>query len=116
MKILKKNNCEYGIIGDDTCIPNIKVGDIVNLYYNNEIFTKVMVKDRRGSYAMGFGVSFEDNWQNMRVKRLVSNTNITEEILKMLGGSEFSIEEIEHVEMTIGEIERKLGHKVKIVK
>jgi len=100
---------------DDT----IKVGDVVSFYEHGEIYTKVVTKnyfeDKYGVF--GFG----SNRLNFpKLTKILDHKDLTEDILrKLIGGrgkEHFSIKEVEHKkEMTISQIERKLGHGVKIV-
>lgn len=115
MKILKRGNYDYGVIGEATCVPSLKVGDIVNLIYGGKILTKLMVKDSKGSFAMGLAQSFEKEWRQFTIVKLVDHSKINNEVLKLLGQDDFHIQDIEHVEMTVEDVERKLGYKVKII-
>lgn len=115
MKLLKRGKYEYGIMGEDTIVPNIKVGDIVNLYVGKNIVTTLMIKDNEGNtFAMGYGATFNNRWKSYNVTKLVDHSNVTNDVLKLLGQRDFHIENVEYVEMSLHEVERKLGYKIKI--
>lgn len=124
-------NSSLGILGEDTgvkpeCGSNytfnkeetLKVGDVVSFYEYGEIHTKVITKDRLKDVYGVYG--FGSNRLNFKwLTKILSYKDLTEDILqKLIGGKgkeNLSIVKIKTVEMTIEEIERELGKKIKIV-
>ena len=112
---------DYGVIGEDTgfsayYLPQwnqvIRVGDVVSFLFNDNVHTGVVMRDDNQYGVMGWGV---DRLDYDRISIVIPHSKVTEEIIKTLHGDSFSIVEDIAEEMTIGEIEKELGRRIKII-
>src|SRR5690625_722874 len=100
----------YGCNG---MVHEIRVGDVVCYTEGGLSFCAVVLKDNDRYGLMGRGIEHL-NYQNLTIS--VPYERVPVEMLKALHGADFEYVEEESVEMTLDEIERLVGKKVKIVK
>lgn len=123
-RVIKDGNTDYGTIGEPTgsygyALPfdgrPIHVGDVVSYTTKHGTNTGVVMQGRDGKYGvMGWGVN---NLNLDRISIVIPYEKLTEYIINTLhdrGG--FTIEEVSAEEMTVEEIEKALGKRIKIVK
>ncbi|MCA1021523.1 hypothetical protein [Halobacillus litoralis] len=98
----------------------LRVGDVVSFYKYKRIYTKVVVKNSSKHHEYGiFGFGTNDLSFD-KMTRVLSYEDLTEDILQKLQEnllskrSSFAIKETSEREMTLGEIEKELGYKIKI--
>ena len=91
----------------------IKVGDVVCYTVDGLSFCAVVLKDNGRYGLMGRGIEHL-NYQNLTI--CVPYDRVPVEMISALHGVDFEYVEEEPVEMTLDEIERIVGRKVKIVK
>lgn len=97
----------------------LKVGDVVSFFWSKKLVTSVVSKkiSDKGYGVFGFG-SYKLDFEHLT--RVLTFDNLTEDLFQKLQAPDgknrnfYSIREIEIREMTVSEIERELGYKVKI--
>jgi|SRR5690625_346006 len=121
---IKSNGYDYGKRGESTgvyaykngcngLVHEIRVGDVVCYTEDGLSFCAVVLKNDGKYGLMGRGVKHL-NYQNLTIS--VPYERVPVEMIKALHGVDFEYVEEEPVEMTLDEIERLVGRKVKIVK
>lgn len=122
-EIFFEERLSLGIIGESVSNSHYKVGDVITFRVYGETYVRPIVKlkdDTKGG-IMGFGAN---HLKFDNVQRLLSHEDLTEDILRKLQEVErgrdswregFTIREIEIEEMTLSEIERELGRRIKVV-
>lgn len=102
-----------GIVGESVG-SGFNVGDIVSVMYVGRIHTSVLVKEGLEVYKLGLcGIKLENLINKHKMEKVISFDLVTNEILRQHAMVE--ITELDYVEMTLEEIEDKLGHNVKII-
>ena len=99
--------------GCDGMVHEIRVGDVVCYTVDGLSFCAVVLKDNGRYGLMGRGIEHL-NYQNLTI--CVPYDRVPVEMISALHGVDFEYVEEEPVEMTLDEIERIVGRKVKIVK
>jgi len=106
----------YGVIGEDTGFGYLKVGDVVAYVTENGVIVSNFVAKRdTGVYGvMGkFSTPFE---QLQGLTKILSHKDVNESAYERVSASGgFYIQEIEVTQMTIAQIEAKLGYPIEIV-
>lgn len=94
----------------------LHIGDIVSLYWSGRIVTSVICKNPKGiPFLMGLmGTTLNDILYKHQGKVIVPYNLLTDEILNFIENSVI-IEDVNEIEMTVSEIEEKLGYKIKVV-
>lgn len=95
----------------------IFVGDILTFYHDGEIESGVVLNESNANTYGIYGYWCKKFDFDKAVKLLnYSETDDHSKIRYVYGGKEVTIEDDREVEMTIEQIQRILGHKVKIIK
>ncbi len=98
----------------------LRVGDIVSFVEYDRTFTKVVVMEENVPGIFGFG---SDTLEFEYLTKIMGFEHLTEDIFNKLQEAEyrkaekglFSIRPIKEKELTISEIEEKLGYKIKVI-
>ena len=108
----------YGYIGEKTGCENYRVGDLVlfNINIDTNGIGIIVKNNKEKEYCIygwcGRNSSIEKTYKINKI--IIPNSLITENIISYL--HQLSVKECEVKEMTLEEIEEKLGYKIKIKK
>jgi hypothetical protein len=109
----------YGYLGDSTSHPDFKVGDVIvyNNTFNGGCLVKaIIVRDKKGTdFPMGLGgITIKNLLNKTEVVKVLSFEYLTDQVCEGINAV-LKVEEVEAEELTLAEIEEKLGYKIKIV-
>lgn len=85
---IKSNPKQYGVMGEESDIPSVKVGDLVRLFYKKEEMFLIVVKDEKVNkfHAMGLWSLdlYKTNPRTILPHYLVTNEILAEHGLKYI--------------------------------
>jgi thiamine monophosphate kinase len=118
LKKLYLGNEFIGNVGEETGVTRLKVGDVIIVTNESGYSSTSFVCKYGEKYGvMGWGYKeLKSINQEYDIRKVMSGQLVTTEILNDVRSSDmFVVKEIMPVEMTLEEIEDKLGHPIKLV-